>query len=148
MDFENKLSSQGIYYSQYAASWVNKGGNFNRQIIRGKDGHIENIIWCGKFREWLKFLGLKSKEAKEIARFAENGTLELECSAEHYLRIHGKDAYEIGKEYRRWVIAMQWVLAKLGIEADIIDGHLVAKDQAKEIGLDLLAMFEQSHSGA
>lgn len=148
MDFENKVSSQGIYYSQYAASWVNKGGNFNRQIIRDKDGHIEDIIWCGKFRDWLKSIGLKSKEIKEIAKFAENGKLELECSAEHYLRTNGKDAYEIEKEYRRWVLGTRYLLAKLGIEADIIDGHLVTKDQAKEIGLDLLAMFEQSHSGA
>lgn len=85
MTFENKISSQGIYYSQYIASWVKSGGNFEREVIRDESGHIEDIVWLGEFRGWLRSIGLPENEVYEIATLADNGKLELEESAKAYL---------------------------------------------------------------
>ena len=85
MTFENKISSHGLYYTQYIASWVKSGGNFDREVIRDKSGHIEDIVWTGKFRGWLRSIGLPETEVYEIARLADDGKLGLEESAKAYL---------------------------------------------------------------
>ena len=85
MTFENKISSQGLYYSQYIASWVKSGGDFDREVIRDESGHIEDIVWTGKFRSWLRSIGLPETEVYEIAKLADDGKLGLEESAKAYL---------------------------------------------------------------
>ena len=144
MTFENKVSSKGIYYSQYIASWVAKGGDFNRQIIRDDEGHIEDIIWCGKFRAWLKKLGLKQKEIKEIAQMADNGCFELEESAARYLDLNGEDKYEYNRGYQRWKRAMIGIFNSLGIELDIIGDHVITKE-AQDVGIDLMRLYDIAH---
>ena len=85
MTFENKVSSQGIYYSQYIASWVKSGGNFDKEIL-AESGYIVDIVWLGEFRGWLRSIGLPENEVYEIAKLADNGKLELEESAKAYLK--------------------------------------------------------------
>lgn len=86
MTFENKISAQGAYYSQYIASWVKSGGNFDREVIRDGSGHVEDIVWLGEFRGWLRSIGLPEEEVYEIAKLADNGKLELETSAKSFLK--------------------------------------------------------------
>ena len=69
--FENKLTSNGIYYSRYIASWRRMGG----RIYRG-----------GLFEQWLKKEGLTDEEVSDVLLLAENGKLELEYSAKLFLR--------------------------------------------------------------
>ena len=92
MTFENKVSSHGIYYSQYIASWVKSGGNFKDKVIRDESGHIEDIVWTGEFRDWLRSIGISDNEAREIAMFADNGKLGLEESAKAYLNSKGSES--------------------------------------------------------
>lgn len=69
-DFENKVSSQGIHYSRYIASWVNE--------LR----HPEKF----SFRQWLsEELKLPEEEVKDIYDMYTNGKLELEVSASKFL---------------------------------------------------------------
>lgn len=84
MTFENKVSSHGIYYSQYIASWAKSGGNFNREALV-ESGHIVDIVWTGEFRGWLRSIGLPEEEVYEIAKLADDGKLELQESAKAYL---------------------------------------------------------------
>jgi hypothetical protein len=85
MTFENKISSQDIYYSQYIASWVKSGGNFDKEIL-AESGYIVDIVWLGEFRGWLRSIGLPENEVYEIAKLADDGKLELEESAKAYLK--------------------------------------------------------------
>ena len=85
MTFENKISSQGIYYSQYIASWVKSGGNFDKEIL-AESGYIVDIVWLGEFRGWLRSIGLPEEEVYEIAKLADNGKLELEESSKLFLK--------------------------------------------------------------
>ena len=85
MTFENKVSSQGIYYSQYIASWVKSGGNFDKEIL-AESGYIVDIVWLGEFRGWLRSIGLPENEVYEIAKLADDGKIELEESAKAYLK--------------------------------------------------------------
>ena len=85
MEFGNNISSHGIYYSQYIASWIKKGGNFKDEVIRDESGKIQDIVWTGKFRRWLRSIGLSEDEVYEIARLADTGKMELESSAKKFL---------------------------------------------------------------
>ena len=67
--FENKFDHLNIHYSRYIASWVKEGGKINIQ-----------------FKNWLESIGLPYDEIDEIYFLAENGKLELENSAQRYLK--------------------------------------------------------------
>jgi hypothetical protein len=67
--FENKLIN-GVHATRYIASWCNEGGK-----IRSRG-----------FREWLWSLGLTVDEVQYIFNIATNGKLELEFSAEEFMR--------------------------------------------------------------
>lgn len=71
--FENK-SINGIHASRYIASWVRAGG----ALYYGEDIH--------NFYKWLLSLDITEDEAKHIKRLAENGKLELEVSAEAFIK--------------------------------------------------------------
>lgn len=83
-EFEN-VAINGIYMSQYVASWVKAGGTFENQLIRKPDGKLKSITRGGKFMDWLKFIGLTEEEARRCRNFAANGKLELETSAIRFL---------------------------------------------------------------
>lgn len=86
MSFDNKISSCGIYYSQYIASWAKSKGDFKDEVILNTDGSIQDIVWLGKFRRWLKSTGLTDDEVYEVARMADTGKLELEEHAKAFLK--------------------------------------------------------------
>lgn len=70
--FENKIY-EGIYYSQFVASWFKSGG-----------------IKKAMFKEWLMSLIINDKKIpdeiiREIVNFADNGKLELEESAKKFV---------------------------------------------------------------
>lgn len=73
-DFENKVTSQGIHYSRYIASWIHE--------LR----HSEKIM----FKNWLISLGLNDDEVKDIYEMYTNGKLELQDSAGRFLWESGK----------------------------------------------------------
>ena len=78
--FENKLTHNGIHYSRYIASWRRKGG----KIYRG-----------GLFEKWLKEKEeLTDEEIAEILIMAENGKLELQDSAEQFMKEHENENWE------------------------------------------------------
>lgn len=69
--FENKLTHNGIHYSRYISSWKQAGG----KIYRG-----------GLFERWLREIEhLTEEEISDILFMAENGKLELECSAKMFI---------------------------------------------------------------
>ena len=70
MDFQNK-EWNGIYYSRIIASWVRVGGSL-------KDG--------GKFRKWMKSIGIPEETVWDIYNLATNGKLELQTSALKFIR--------------------------------------------------------------
>ncbi len=67
--FENKLY-KGIHATRYIASWRNAGGRW----------------FAYEFRDWLRSLGLTDDEIREIWNIAVNGKLELENSAERFIK--------------------------------------------------------------
>lgn len=71
--FENKLVN-GIHASRYIASWVRSGG----ALCYGEDYH--------NFYRWLLSMDITEEDAKYIKRLAENGKLELETSAEMFIK--------------------------------------------------------------
>ena len=73
MNFENKISSQGIHYSRYIASYMKEA---NKLGVR---------FYFKAFKEWLMKIGLSEQESYEIACLADNGKLELEVSAMVFL---------------------------------------------------------------
>ena len=73
--FENG-DFNGIFYSRFIASWVKKGGML-------KTGH--NI---SMFRSWLTEIGCDDEAVDKITFLASNGKLELENSAERFLKEH------------------------------------------------------------
>lgn len=72
--FENKII-RGVHASRYIASWVKAGGNFSRKPYGRFD-----------FRVWLESLGLTEDEVSYIYNLAENGRLELQESARHFIK--------------------------------------------------------------
>lgn len=71
-EFENKVTTYGIHYTRYVASWMKSGGSIYRR---------------GLFQKWLKeCCKLTDREIYEITNLAMNGKLELEVSAEQYLK--------------------------------------------------------------
>ena len=80
MNFENKLTHNGIHYSRYIASWTK---TLRRNHMRP---------WFGTlFQEWLKTQGLTVEEIDEITLLAGNGKLELEESVQRFID-ENKDA--------------------------------------------------------
>ena len=73
--FENG-NFNGIYYSRFIASWVKKGGML-------KTGHDISM-----FRSWLTEIGCDDETVDKITFLASNGKLELENSAERFLKEH------------------------------------------------------------
>lgn len=73
--FENG-NFNGIYYSRFIASWVRKGGML-------KTGHDISM-----FRKWLTEIGCDDETVDKITFLASNGKLELENSAERFLKEH------------------------------------------------------------
>ena len=72
--FENrkvyiKALDEEIYISRIIASWKNGGG----------------MIYGNVFKKWLESLGINENDVYDIFRFATNGKLELESSAEKYI---------------------------------------------------------------
>ena len=74
-EFENG-NFNGIYYSRFIASWVRKGGML-------KTGHDISM-----FRSWLTEIGCDDETVDKITFLASNGKLELENSAERFLKEH------------------------------------------------------------
>ena len=66
----------GIFYSRFIASWVRKGGML-------KTGHDISM-----FRSWLTEIGCDDETVDKITFLASNGKLELENSAERFLKEH------------------------------------------------------------
>ena len=79
---ENKISSQGIPYSRYIASWAKSVGDFSGSYAKVK--HPTTIHHRSYFVEWLEHLGLPVEEAYEIYKMATEGKLELEYDAKKY----------------------------------------------------------------
>lgn len=73
--FENKVI-KGEVATRYIASWLRVGG----QLYYGED--IDN------FYNWLLSLGLTEDEAYDILHLAGTGKLELQTSAQHFLKEH------------------------------------------------------------
>lgn len=73
--FENG-NFNGIFYSRFIASWVRKGGML-------KTGHDISM-----FRSWLTEIGCDDETVDKITFLASNGKLELENSAERFLKEH------------------------------------------------------------
>lgn len=71
--FNNNVIN-GVHETRYIASWVKAGGI----LSDGKDYRY--------FRKWLISLGLTEDEARHIANLAANGKLELENSAEAFIK--------------------------------------------------------------
>ena len=71
-NFINKLSSKGIHYSRYIASWANEGGTFYR-----------SGLW--DFKDWLRSMNLNEEEIEDISFIATNGKMELEDSAAKFI---------------------------------------------------------------
>ena len=74
MSFENKIINGCDYATRFIMSWVRSGGTFGKH---GK-GYDD-------FRNWLKSLGLKTRDINDIMFLAQNGKLELEVSAKNYI---------------------------------------------------------------
>lgn len=69
--FENKKTEvQEVHYSRYIASWKNAGGNYFGE----------------QFEKWLKSNGCTEKEISEIREMATCGKMELETTAEFYVK--------------------------------------------------------------
>ena len=73
--FENG-NFNGIFYSRFIASWMRKGGML-------KTGHDISM-----FRSWLTEIGCDDETVDKITFLASNGKLELENSAERFLKEH------------------------------------------------------------
>lgn len=86
MDFENKII-KGVYASQYGTSWIKAGGQLGGHIyIKGK---LYSDIQL--FRRWLETLTingekLTDKDMNAIINICECGKLELEESAEEFIK--------------------------------------------------------------
>ena len=75
--FENAITeAHNIHLSRYGASWINAGGTFRT----GRD--IRN------FRNWLESLELTEDEIVAAVEIATTGKLELEASAEEFMKEH------------------------------------------------------------
>ncbi len=77
--FENK-TAEGIHYSRFIASWIRSGGD-GRYM-----GHFGS-----KFDRWLRTLVINGRyltedEMRDIRNLAGNGKLELETSAERFIK--------------------------------------------------------------
>lgn len=87
MTFENKVY-EGIYYSQFVASWIKVGGKMDHT-----------------FKYWLQGLKINGHVIPddiifEIFEFGRNGKLELEQNAQFYLNNHEfdpRDRYGLNK---------------------------------------------------
>lgn len=87
-EFKNKISSCGIHYSRYIASWYNSGGSFD---YCDSDG----------FKLWAMSTGVSKEEADDMWFIATNGKMELEDSAKAFLRRNKENAEEFIKNRRR-----------------------------------------------
>ena len=76
--FEN-VSIKGTHASRFIMSWVRSGG----VLSMGRRGYDE-------FDEWLNLLGLSKDERDTILEIAENGKMELEMSADAFLKNNKK----------------------------------------------------------
>lgn len=72
--FENKVIN-GIHATRYIMSWVREGG-----MLKCRDEGVDD------FQKWLLSLGLAEDDAQYIVYLAMNGKLELETSANNYLK--------------------------------------------------------------
>lgn len=70
----NKVND--IHKSRYIISWLKAGG------------HLYFVEEVNDFRDWLLSTGVTEKEAAEIVEMATCGKLELEKSAEAFLKEH------------------------------------------------------------
>lgn len=72
-NWDNKISSQGIHYSRYGAS-------YRKELEK-----LGMRFYWSEFIDWLIKIGLREDEVYDIANMAECGKLELETSAMVYL---------------------------------------------------------------
>ena len=87
--FENKLI-KGIRASRYVASWYNSKGT-NRRYLNEVDSNKRRIE--SYFADWLRTIiingeHLTEDEVRYIDNYATNGKMELEHSAEEFIRTH------------------------------------------------------------
>lgn len=76
--FENVII-KGTHASRFIMSWIRSGGVLSK-IGRG----------CTEFDEWLSSLGLSKDERDIILEIAMNGKMELEMSANVFLKNNKK----------------------------------------------------------
>lgn len=81
---ENKISSQGIPYSRYVASWANRVGDFSGCYAKVKNP--KGLYHRSYFVDWLDHLGLPENEVYEIYKMSSEGKFELECDAEKFYK--------------------------------------------------------------
>jgi len=70
--FENKVIN-GIHATRYIASWWRAGGQFCYQ----------DDYW--RFEDWLRSIGLQNDDVRFISNLAQNGKMELQMNAKHFL---------------------------------------------------------------
>ena len=76
-DFENAKTKAGIHYSRYVASWMRKGGKIYSE---------------GLFYRWLKEKEqLTDDEINDIQFMMQTGKMELERSAEEFMKEHSEE---------------------------------------------------------
>ena len=77
-NWENKVVGD-LYYSRVIASWVKA---CRQSWIRPFFGD--------SFREWMRSIGIPDEDANNIYEMANNGKLELEISAQNWIKKHNK----------------------------------------------------------
>lgn len=75
-EFQNRLINE-IYVSRIVASWAKACWRLNVKCYYGF-----------KFANWLKTLGLSNDDVAFVLNYANNGKLELETSAEKFIKNH------------------------------------------------------------
>ena len=74
-----KAKNTGIHYSRYIASWERVGG------FR---------VYDERFEEWLRLEGLTDDEIQDVREMATMGKMELEKSADEFIRRKHNEAVE------------------------------------------------------
>ncbi len=77
-NWDNKVTSNGIHYSRYIASWINAG-------------NTRFGFWGSRFAAWLKSVGCTEEEVHDILCMANDGKLELETSARFFTKARQED---------------------------------------------------------
>lgn len=78
-NWENNVVGDRLYYSRIIASWVKASRQTKALPFFGDN-----------FREWMASIGVPEDDINNIFMMANNGKLELEISAQNWIRKHNK----------------------------------------------------------